>query len=147
MLGSNIHCNKLFLNKIFSLNILDILNTMISPSDEAANAVRKNCSQPHPPTHTLPPTNPTVKVYLDDRLGAGIIHSFRQRCPRWAKVAWDTLISQWGSRGTVCEDLPLEKKLMVMDESWVRAPATSSISGLHNEYPPIQLNLTLPNLT
>ena len=25
--------------------------------------------------------------------------------------------------------------LMVMNESWVRAPAASSISGLHNEYP------------
>ena len=91
-----------------------------------------------------------------------IIFSFCHSFPTWVKVVRDTLISQQGNLGlnvsygkfvvliccclrhpnisvrqlgAVREDLPLEEKLMVMNESWVMAPASSSISGLHNEYP------------
>ena len=35
----------------------------------------------------------------------------------------------------VREDLPVDEKLMVINEPSVRAPATSSISGLHNKNP------------
>ena len=44
-------------------------------------------------------------------------------------------------KGAVREDLPVDEKLMVINEPSVRAPATSSISGLHNIYPYQYANL------
>ena len=72
---------------------------------------------------------------MGDCLGVGIILSFCQSCPSWVKVCLRHHNISVRQLGAVREDLLLEETLMVMTESWVRAPATSSISGLHNKYP------------
>ena len=55
--------------------------------------------------------------WMGDRLGAGIIRSFRHSCPSWVKVCLRHHNISVRQLGDVREDLLLEETLMVMNES------------------------------
>ena len=65
--------------------------------------------------HYVQATLDCVSTWMGDRLGAGIICPFGHSCPSWVKVVLDNISVR--QLGAVTEDLPLEGKLMVMNES------------------------------